>query len=166
MHVSPDNSVCFNNRNGEVPTPRPLYRVLSSVVHCIDTYRHPVVTLFLKEMHQKGQRAGKKELQEEYDGYEKLLGEITAYMTEKGYETKELGVMKKMFMSSGIKMNTALDNTEGHIAQIMVKGTVMGITELCRLLNNTECTDPKVIELGERLKQLEENYEERLKKFL
>jgi hypothetical protein len=108
----------------------------------------------------------KKELQEEYDGYEKLLGEITAYMTEKGYETKELGVMKKMFMSSGIKMNTALDNTEGHIAQIMVKGTVMGITELCRLLNNSECTDPKVIELGERLKQLEENYEERLKKFL
>ena len=108
----------------------------------------------------------KKELQEEYDGYEKLLGEITAYMTEKGYEAKELGAMKKMFMSSGIKMNTALDNTEGHIAQIMVKGTVMGITELCRLLNNTECTDPKVIELGERLKQLEENYEERLKKFL
>lgn len=108
----------------------------------------------------------KKELQEEYDGYEKLLGEITAYMAEKGYETKELGVMKKMFMSSGIKMNTALDNTEGHIAQIMVKGTVMGITELCRLLNNSECSDPTVIELGERLKQLEENYEERLKKFL
>lgn len=108
----------------------------------------------------------KKELQKEYDGYEKLLGEITAYMTEKGYDAKELGAMKKMFMSSGIKMNTALDNTEGHIAQIMVKGTVMGITELCRLLNNTKCSDPKVIELGERLKQLEENYEERLKKFL
>ena len=108
----------------------------------------------------------KKELQEEYDGYEKLLGEITAYMAEKGYEAKELGTMKKMFMSSGIKMNTAIDNTEGHIAQIMIKGTVMGVTELCRLLNNTECSDSKIIEFGERLKQLEENYEERLKKFL
>ena len=108
----------------------------------------------------------KKELQEEYDGYEKLLGEITAYMAEKGYEAKELGGVKKMFMSSGIKMNTALNNTEGHIAQIMIKGTVMGITELCRLLNNSECSDPKIIELGERLKQIEENYEERLKRFL
>ena len=108
----------------------------------------------------------KKELQEEYDGYEKLLGEITAYMAEKGYEAKELGTMKKMFMSSGIKMNTAIDNTEGHIAQIMIKGTVMGVTELCRLLNNTECSDVNIIEFGERLKQLEENYEERLKKFL
>ena len=108
----------------------------------------------------------KKELQEQYDCYEKLLGEITAYMAEKGYEAKELGGVKKMFMSSGIKMNTALDNTEGHIAQLMVKGTVMGITELCRLLNNTQCNDPKIIEYGERLKQLEENYEERLKRFL
>ena len=108
----------------------------------------------------------KKELQEEYDGYEKLLGEITAYMAEKGYEAKELGTMKKMFMSSGIKMNTAIDNTEGHIAQIMIKGTVMGVTELCRLLNNTECSDVNIVEFGERLKQLEENYEERLKKFL
>ena len=108
----------------------------------------------------------KKELQEEYDGYEKILGEITAYMAEKGYEAKELGTMKKMFMSSGIKMNTAIDNTEGHIAQIMIKGTVMGITELCRLLNNSECSDPIIIELGERLKQIEENYEERLKRFL
>ena len=108
----------------------------------------------------------KKELSFQYDGYKNLNNEITNYMKEKGYEIKELGGMKKMFMSSGIKMNTALDNTEGHIAQIMVKGTVMGITELCRLLNNTECTDKKAIELGERLKQLEENYEERLKKFL
>ena len=108
----------------------------------------------------------KAEILEEHDGYEKLIGEITAYMTEKGYETKEVGVMKKMFMSSGIKMNTAINNSEGHIAQMMIKGTVMGITELCRLLNNTECNDPKIIEFGERLKQLEENYEERLKKFL
>ena len=108
----------------------------------------------------------KKELQEEYNGYDKLLSEITSYMKEKCYDIKELGSVKKMFMSSGIKMNTALDNTEGHIAQIMVKGTVMGITELCRLLNNTKCNDPKIIELGERLKQLEENYEERLKRFL
>ena len=108
----------------------------------------------------------KKELQEEYDGYERLLKEITDYMAKKGYEPKELGSVKKMFMSSGIKMNTALNNAEGHIAQLMIKGTVMGITELCRLLNNSACNDPKIIEYGERLKQLEENYEERLKKFL
>ena len=109
----------------------------------------------------------KKELLEEYDGYEKLLGEITKYMAEKGYEAKEVGVMKKFMMKSGIKMNTAMDDSESNIAQIMIKGTVMGITELCELINNSErVTDKKIIEYAERLKTLEEEYEQRLKKFL
>ncbi|MBO5888983.1 MAG: hypothetical protein J6Q58_02460 [Clostridia bacterium] len=109
----------------------------------------------------------KKEILEEYDGYEKILGEITKYMTEKGYEAKEVGTMKKFMMKSGIKMNTMVDDSESNIAQIMIKGTVMGITELCELINNSETvTDRKIIEYAEELKKLEETYEERLKKFL
>lgn len=109
----------------------------------------------------------KKEILEEYDGYEKILGEITKYMTEKGYEAKEVGTMKKFMMKSGIKMNTMVDDSESNIAQIMIKGTVMGITELCELINNSETvTDRKIIEYAEELKRLEESYEERLKKFL
>ena len=109
----------------------------------------------------------KKEILEEYDGYEKILGEISKYMTEKGYEAKEVGTMKKFMMKSGIKMNTMVDDSESNIAQIMIKGTVMGITELCELINNSETvTDRKIIEYAEELKKLEESYEERLKKFL
>ncbi|MBO5926160.1 MAG: hypothetical protein J6Q38_01190, partial [Clostridia bacterium] len=95
------------------------------------------------------------------------LGEISKYMTEKGYEAKEVGTMKKFMMKSGIKMNTVIDDSESNIAQIMIKGTVMGVTELCELINNGEnITDKKIIEYAERLKSLEETYEERLKKFL
>ena len=109
----------------------------------------------------------KKEILEEYEGYEKILGEISKYMTEKGYEAKEVGTMKKFMMKSGIKMNTVIDDSESNIAQIMIKGTVMGVTELCELINNGEnITDKKIIEYAERLKSLEETYEERLKKFL
>lgn len=109
----------------------------------------------------------KKEILDEYDGYEKLLGEVTKYMAEKGYEAKEVGMMKKFMMKSGIKMNTAMDDSESNIAQIMIKGTVMGVTELCELINNSDkVTDRKIIEYAERLKTLEETYEERLKKFL
>ncbi len=109
----------------------------------------------------------KKEILEEYDGYEKILGEVSKYMAEQGYEAKEVGKMKKFMMKSGIKMNTAIDDSESNIAQIMIKGTVMGITELCELINNSErVTDKKIIEYAESLKKLEEAYEERLKKFL
>ena len=66
----------------------------------------------------------KKEILDEYDGYEKLLGEVTKYMAEKGYEAKEVGMMKKFMMKSGIKMNTAMDDSESNIAQIMMIDTV------------------------------------------
>ena len=114
-----------------------------------------------------GDASFKKELLYEYKGYENLISEISAYMAEKGYETKELGTMKKVMMKTGIKMNTAFNDSVSHIAEIMIKGTVMGITELCSLLNDvTEKIDEEVITFAKKLKTLEEQYEERLKKFL
>ena len=109
----------------------------------------------------------KKELLYEYKGYENLISEISAYMAEKGYETKELGTMKKVMMKTGIKMNTAFNDSVSHIAEIMIKGTVMGITELCTLINdaNSEIRE-EILEFAKKLKALQENYEERLKKFL
>lgn len=109
----------------------------------------------------------KKEIADQYDGYEKLIGEITSYMTEKGYEIKDVGAVKKMMMNTGIKMNTFLDDSKTHVAEIMIKGTVMGVTELCKILNEEEkIQDKKIVDFAKRLKALEELYEERLKKFL
>ena len=109
----------------------------------------------------------KKEITRQYEGYEKFIGEISAYMLEKGYEKKEVGVFKKFSMSSGIKMNTFMDDSKSHIAQIMIKGTVMGITELCTLLNDKQIIkDTALIEFAQKLKTLEEDYEQALKKFL
>lgn len=109
----------------------------------------------------------RKELLSEYDGYEKTAGEIAGYMKDKGYEAKELGGMKKTMMSTGIKMKTAMDDSVGHIAEMMIKGTVTGITELYKILNEADSvTDKKAVEHAEKLKSLEEKYEENLKKFL
>ncbi len=109
----------------------------------------------------------RNEIHDEYEGYEKFITELTSYMKEKGYEIKDIGNMKKVMMWSAIKMNTAFDSTHSHIAEIMIKGTVMGITELTKIINETEClTDEKALEYAKRLLALEEEYEERLKKHL
>ena len=70
-------------------------------------------------------------------------------------------------MKTGIKMNTVMDDSVTHIAEIMIKGTVMGITELCTLINdaNSQIRE-EILTFAKKLKVLEENYEERLKKFL
>ena len=109
----------------------------------------------------------KKEMSSQYEYYEKFVGEISAYMLEKGYEKKEVGAMKKLMMASAIKMNTALDNTPHHIAELMIKGTVMGITELTEILNgHGDGLGEKTKELTKELLDLEEEYEQRLKKLL
>lgn len=108
----------------------------------------------------------KKELLEEYEGYEKTIGEISAFMSENDIEPKDINPFKKAMMWSGIKMNTMFDNSRTHIAEIMIKGTVMGITELTAMKNESSNLDERTIEYIDRLLALEEEYEQRLKKFL
>ncbi|MBR2336430.1 MAG: hypothetical protein IKA61_00590 [Clostridia bacterium] len=109
----------------------------------------------------------KAELNEEYEGYEKFIGSLSAYMKEIGLEPKDIGVMKKAFMFTAIKMNTMTNDSKSHIAELMIKGTVMGITELIEIKNGHENElGEKTKELLNELLKLEESYEERLKKLL
>ena len=43
---------------------------------------------------------------------------------------KEPSVVKKAMMKGSVKMNTLTDNSRSHIADMMIRGTVMGLTSL------------------------------------
>lgn len=107
------------------------------------------------------------ELDYEYDGYEKFIGKLSSYMKEIGCEPKDIGILQKTFMYTSIKMNTLTDDSKSHVAELMIKGTVMGITELTEILNgHGDGLSEKTKELTKELLDLEEEYEQRLKKLL
>lgn len=108
----------------------------------------------------------KNELKEEYEGYEKIIGEISSYMAEKGVEPKDVNVFKKAMMWGSIKMKTIAGASRNQVADMMINGTVMGINELTAMKNEKENYDEDVAEFIEKLLSLEEDYQERLKKFL
>lgn len=109
----------------------------------------------------------KEELTEEYEGYQKFIGELSRYMTEKGYEQKDVNVMKKAMLYTSVKMNTLTDDSCSHLAEMMVKGTVMGITELKQLISRSDGQiDKEIISFAKELLALEESYEKRLKTIL
>lgn len=108
----------------------------------------------------------KKELREQYEGYEKIIGEISTYMAEKGVEPKDVNFFKKAMMFGSIKMKTVMNNSRNQIADMMIKGTVMGISELTAMKNENTNLDQDVLNFVEKLLALEEEYEQRLKKFL
>ncbi len=109
----------------------------------------------------------KEELKNEYDQYEKFIGEIASFMKEKDYEVKDVNFMKKAMLWTSINMNTLTDDSTSHLADMMVKGTVMGVTELAQILSREDGTvDDKILEYAKKLRDLEENFEENLKTFL
>ncbi len=108
----------------------------------------------------------KAELKEQYDGYEMMIGKISAYMAEHDIEPKDINFFKKAMLWSSIKMKTIMDNSKNQIAEMMINGTVMGINELTAMKNEEQNLDQGIIPLLDELLSLEEEYEQKLKKYL
>ena len=108
----------------------------------------------------------KNELKDEYEGYEKLIGEISSFMAQNDIEPKDVNPFKKAMLWSSIKMKTMFNNSRNQVAEMMINGTVMGINELTAMKNEGVNLDEGVKSYLDKLLELEENYEQRLKKYL
>ncbi|MBQ7237075.1 MAG: hypothetical protein IJX03_08005 [Clostridia bacterium] len=108
----------------------------------------------------------KTELKEQYEGYEKIIGEISTFMVENQIERKDVNPFKKAMLWSSIKMKTIMNSSRNQVAEMMINGTVMGVNELTAMKNEGSNLDEEVLSLLEKLLKLEEDYQERLKKYL
>ena len=109
----------------------------------------------------------KAEILREHEEYERISGKAACLARDKGLEVKEPGPVKKAMMWGSIKMSTMMDNSRPHIAEMMIQGTVMGITSLKTSLGDLpEDDDEEITALLKELMELEEVFEKRLKEFL
>lgn len=109
----------------------------------------------------------KAELKQEYGGYEKFLDEFSIFLRQNGIEIEDVNPLKKTGMTMGIKTNTAFDKSASHIATLMLKGTVNGISELIKIASDKDnLVDDEIMRFCKRLRELEEGYEERIKSFI
>lgn len=109
----------------------------------------------------------KEELIRQHEEYEKVCSEAASLATRFDLDLKEPSPIKKAMMWSAIKMNTASDNSRSNIAQMMVKGTVNGITSLKTSLTESESImDGEIKKLLNNLISLEEGFEKNLKRYL
>jgi len=106
------------------------------------------------------------ELKNQYEGYEKITSKIATFMAENGLDAKNINPLKKAMLWTSIKMKTMMNDSKNQIAEMMLKGTDMGVIELTAMLNEKENLQPEIADLIKELLKLEEEYQERLKKFL
>ena len=109
----------------------------------------------------------KEELMREHEEYEKICSQAAGLAKKYEIELKEPSPIKKAMMWSAIKMNAKVDNSTQNVAQMMIKGTVNGITSLkTSYTDSAEIMDVEIKALLKRLIELEEGFEKDLKKFL
>ena len=108
------------------------------------------------------------ELMRELDTYEKYAKRIGKLIYESGNTPKEENIMAKLGAKMGMAMNTMTDSTESHIAQMMIEGATMGITENMKLISTYEKKDisEEALKLGRDTVRYMEETVENLKKFL
>ena len=100
--------------------------------------------------------------------YEKLTGKIKQYLLDHGAEPAERGMMAKMASKAGIVMNTAMDNSNSHITEMLIEGATMSVTTAEKLANHAE-GKPDCRELVEYCRdwaKFEQNHIDALKKYL
>ena len=108
------------------------------------------------------------ELRSELKRYEEFSAEIEKSILNLGEEAKDQGILAKLGTKMSVAMNTIMDSTPSHIAEMMIKGGTMGITDATKLLREyekTSCSED-VLSLAKRVIKYEEETVERLKKFL
>lgn len=109
----------------------------------------------------------KEELTRQHEEYEKVCSEATKIAAAMQLELKEPSPIKKAMMWSAIKMNAAADNSRANVAQMMIKGTVQGITSLKTTMGESEkVMDGEIKKLLGRTIDMEEGFERRLKSYL
>ncbi len=110
----------------------------------------------------------REELMRQHEEYEKIGGKAALLAKDKGIELKEPNPLKKAMMWGSIKMNTMTNNSPAHLAEMLIQGTVMGITSLKTTLGEMtdESSDEDVKALLAELVSLEEGFESKWKSFL
>ncbi len=124
----------------------------------------------LPKINEKSQNAAsmKTDMSASLCFYEKINGRIKDILTVHNTEAKPESIMTRTMARMGIAMNTAMDATDSHIAQMLIEGSTMAITQMTRLSHQfehkSECAE--LIEIAHEVVQFEQGQIERMKAYL
>ena len=100
--------------------------------------------------------------------YEKTATKVRELLNRHGAEAKEDSWVSRMGARMGINMNTMMDATSSHIAQMVIEGSTMAITESTRLSHRfgkrEECRE--LVDLMGEWIVFEQKHIEEMKRFL
>lgn len=110
----------------------------------------------------------KSDMTQQLNGYEGMLQKITEHLRAAGEEPREENFITKVSAKVGTAFNTMMDDSSSHIADMMIQGSTMGMTDTTKLLRDYENTDASeaALSICRSIIKFEEENIERMKKHL
>jgi len=119
-------------------------------------------------MNKVGDDGLRKELTNQLDEYEKYSNRISKMIYDCGGKPKEENIVTRLGAKMGMAMNTMTDTTTSHIAQMVIEGATMGMTDMTtavREYENTNCSEG-TLKLAREIAEFEDKSIDKLKKYL
>ena len=107
----------------------------------------------------------RNEITAELERYEEYAAKAREELFDLDTSPKEENAFTKMSAKMGVMMNTMLDATSSHIAQMIIEGCSMGITELLKVVHAYGIKDDAE-QLARDVISFEESCSENMKKYL
>lgn len=110
----------------------------------------------------------RRELTAELDEYERYSNEVSKMIRDCGHKPKEENIVTKLGAKMGMAMNTMTDTTTSHLAQMVIEGATMGMTDMTtaiREYENKGCSEG-ALKLAREIAEFEDKSVDKLKKFL
>ena len=110
----------------------------------------------------------KSDVTEQLATYEKYAAKVKSLIKQSGEAPKEESMISKWMAKMGVQMNTMTDSTTSHLAEMMIQGSTMNVTDLLRKIHESESCDGGSTEMSiaREVVEFEENNIEKLKGYL
>lgn len=105
-------------------------------------------------------------LQSQLDEYKLINSKAVKKLNENGYDEKGIGTLTKIQSYIMLNIQTMMDKSPSHIAEMLITGSTMGTIDAIKNIKKYKDAEPSILELMNDLKKFEENNIEQLKAFL
>ena len=106
------------------------------------------------------------QIQRQSSKYAEIKQRACARLLQGNAEPYHTNQLADLMLVGGIHYNTLLNTSTGHIAELMIKGSNMGILEMNKILNHNSDAGEQPVALAKELIDFENRNIERLTKYL
>mgnify|MGYP006864454194 CR=1 FL=1 len=110
----------------------------------------------------------RRDLTAQLDGYEGYAKKAEEYLCEQGAKAEGASLWQKMTTKVGVGVNTLMDSDTSHLAEMVIEGSNMNITESVKLLREHEnCHVPeKALKLCRDMIDFEQKNVDNMQRYL